>query len=120
MATKTDDLKFDIYDNAWGNKVIHFKNEGVHLTLTPHTYGMIDGGLSGIEIYLWPDKDGKPDTAKILNSITVDGTVEDMEEIADTYARRLVLGIKPENIFDDIIEANREAMRELSEKFKTS
>lgn len=87
---------------------------GIHLTVAPHS---IDSGETlGWEVFLWGDDDGKPDTSKALETMVLDGGPEDQEEIADVYARRLDAGVKPENIFQDTIEANRRMMGELVEQ----
>ena len=91
-------------------KIAYADAGGVHLSIAPND---LLYPQSGYEVYVFAD-DGKgnPDTSKVLNSTIVDGTLEDLPEMADTYSSRLAHGVKPEDLFRDIEEADMEFMRE--------
>ncbi|MBI4062414.1 hypothetical protein HY410_00675 [Candidatus Gottesmanbacteria bacterium] len=93
--------------------------DGVHLRVVPHVVG---DGFYGYEVQLFRDNGkGEPDTLHgIIDICPVDGKPDDLEEIADTYGRRLFSGVKPEEMFRDIEEANLEAMRRMSEQMRNS
>lgn len=113
------DIKLDFYENGRHKRIAHFFKEGVHMTVSPHSVGPQGEDASGWEVYFWGDKEGKLDTSNVLDSAVVDGGSDDQEEIADTYARRLEMGIKPKDMFSDTVEANLESMRHISEDIKS-
>jgi hypothetical protein len=57
-------------------------------------------------------EDGKPDTAHSLNNDRIDATSGDIEELADTFARRLMSWTFVEDLFADITEARRNRIEE--------
>ncbi len=78
-----DEIKLDFYENGYKNKVVHYKHGEVHLTDTPHVYGIKGEQMSGYEVFFWSDKKGKIDTSRALESAVIDGGPDDQEEIAE-------------------------------------
>ena len=111
-------IKLDYYPNGYNQKVAHFAKNGIHMTVAPHNTGSERKQISGWDVYFWGDKEGKMDTSHALNSISLDGNTDDLEEIADTYARRLDAGVKVEDIFKDTEEQTRVNMKKLLEDFQ--
>ena len=111
-------IKLDFYPNGYNQRVAHFKKNGIHLTVAPHNVGPDGKQMLGWEVYFWGDNKGKIDTSHALESIVLDGGPDDLEEIADTYARRLDSGVKPEDMFTDIYEENRKNIKQLYEDFQ--
>lgn len=86
---------------------------GNHLSIFPSPYGV------GYEVHITKEKpEGGPDFSQNLNSIVIDAGADDVPEVADTYMRRLVSGMKPEDMFRDIEEASLSSMQQLFESTK--
>jgi len=104
------DPKIRLGTDPLGFKVAGFDKGEIHLTVLPHL--ILERGSyvsNGVSVFFWGDGKGQEN----LNSIVLQGTEADIEEIADTYARRLESGVEIEHMFDDIIEKNREQMADL-------
>jgi len=112
-------VNLDFFTNAGNQRIAHFMKDGIHVTVRPHTVGVDPKQLQvkGFEVFFWKSNEqGDMDLSRELESCVVSGGPEDFEEIADTYARRLDAGIKPEDMFKDIKEKNlREMDRLLTE-----
>lgn len=106
-------LNFD--KDIKGNRIVSFVKGEIHLTVRPHILLEDDGTLKdhGLEVEFWGDIQGKRDPGNLLHSNIVFGTREDLEEVADTYARRLESNINPKDMFNDIIENNRQTDSEI-------
>ncbi|HET7099228.1 MAG TPA: hypothetical protein VFI61_03285 [Patescibacteria group bacterium] len=109
---ETKDIGINFGEDIMGvREAFYSSDKGTHLTVRPHTVMQDDGTFKdhGLEVEFWGDKQGKRDPDNLLASNVIPGTGEDLEEVADTYARRLDRGVAPEHMFDDIIENNRKA-----------
>lgn len=91
-----------------------------HLRIHPHNTGNEkDANWGGWDVSFYPDKDGQCDTSHgSLNSAYIDGTTEDIEEIALTFAQRLASGVDPKNMFVDLEEATIKSMRQILDRMK--
>ncbi len=110
METKDIGISFG-QDIKGIREASYSSSNGTHLTVRPHTIMESDGTFKnhGLEVEFWGDKQGERDPDSLLSSNVIPGTGEDLEEVADTYARRLDSGVSPEHMFDDIIENNRKS-----------
>ncbi len=71
-----------------------------------------------MDVYICEDDKGKPNFAKVLNSLSLDGTPRDLEEIVDTYSRRLESGVAPKDIFRDTEKSTRNHFFRIIEKIE--
>jgi len=101
--------------NLWGGDFAQVSvGPDYWVSISPHS--QVPNG-TGWNVRICRDKNGKPDFGNICNATVVDGTEDDLEEIALTYAKRLKNGTKPEEIFGDSEEYARSKMKETSQKF---
>ena len=91
-------VQLDYFEPGKGLKAAYFVKNGIHLTVGPH-FSAMNAPQDGFEVSFWADKNGKPDMDKPLNSKTIRSGTENLEEVADVYARRLDMGAKPEEMF---------------------
>lgn len=102
----------------WGKNgpVVDGSHGGVHLAIFPRRLVKDD---KAYEVHITTETpEGNPDWGHTFNSIVLDIKPEDVEEVADTYMRRLRDGVPPTELFRDIEEANIIAMREVWEKLR--
>ena len=95
------------------------KHGDTHLVIFPDSHG--PGPISGYNVYfLQRSESEKPDFGNVLNSCVISGSPGDIEEIADLFARRLVMGIDPQKMFVDIEQASIVVMKQIAEAMKAS
>ncbi len=104
-------------EDGFRNAYAFRKRDGVHLLIHPDPVENHDRTFSGWIVDLYGDDKGEVDFGKYLNGMYVGGKPDDLEEIADTFGRRLGLGVRPEDFFKDIEDATRISLQELAEKF---
>ncbi len=95
-----------------GSQAHGFYNE-THLVIIPTPHGG-----TGFHVFFTENNNGKPDFSRIKDSLAIDGNLEDLQEIADSFMRRLTSGVPISNIFKDFHEQNRRSVQNAYEKFK--
>ena len=101
-------LKIKIGESIRGGRGADVKVGNSHLRVLP----VVGGG--GYDVCVFSDDGhGRADTGNYLGGISVLGKPDDLEEIADTFARRLKAGIQPENLFNDIRESTQKQMKRI-------
>lgn len=96
-------------EDGW---VAEGSHKGIHLTIFPKYK---EGNAYEVHITGETDK-GEPDWRKEYNSTSVElNDIDDVREATHLYMTRLQAGIKPEDMFVDIEEANERMIEELCE-----
>ena len=97
-------------------------HNGIHMMIRPQN---VKGGnpfpIAAYEvIFQGENEKAERDDTKLLYTFIVDGTPDDLEEMAFTYATRLKNGVRPEDMFQDMQEASRKAMQRLLEDYRAN
>ncbi len=95
--------------NGEKGPIVDSSYNGIHLSIFPNPHDS-----RSFEVHFTTELEGGgPDFSHMLNSSIIDGTAEDIGEMADTYVRRMRGGVKIDDMFRDIEDANIEAMRNM-------
>jgi|GEM_PF-3199978 len=82
-----------------------------------HHLSIIPSDVGGFEVVVFGDDGtGEMDTTNELFYTRVDGTADDLEEIADTYQRRFESGVDPENLDQAEMDELSRSMDEFRKK----